>query len=295
MTYLASIIVQTYNHELTIEQCLRSLFVNADPSDCEILIHDDASTDRTREVISRVIGSWVGEVTLIYPEENRLSQGHFFIEEVLHQCRGQVVFWIEGDDFWLSESANRVERMSRALLENNHYAMVFSDTIKVDSVNGEVSRLLPKALKTELSSKQLAHLEYAYLNVGACCFRNKKIFFPHEFLASTCKDLWLPMLWSEHGGARYVGDAGELIYQYHGGGTWSGRPTEDRQVIKAIFAVQLMAYFLRCGMLDAIPKHLWRLEWLESLSNKKLVASAERLDLTGHAICSLDRTNTKFL
>lgn len=288
MSCIASIIVQAYNHERTIEQCLRSLFANADPLKCEIIIHDDASTDRTREVISSVVDAWGGEITLIYPEENRLSRGHFFIEEILHQCRGEVIFWIEGDDFWWAESENRVERMSQALLENDKYAMVFTDTVKVDSQNGKVSRLLPEALKTELSQRQLAHLEYAFLNVGACCFRNKKIVFPHEFFASTCKDLWLPMLWSEHGAARYVDDGGVLVYQYHGEGTWSGRSPEDRQVIKAIFATQIMAYFLRRGLLDAIPKHLWRLEGLKSLSNQNLAAFPKKLDLTGHAICSLD-------
>lgn len=284
MKYLATIIVTTYNHERTIKQCLESVFVNADPTKCEVLIHDDASTDNTRDVISRVTEGWSGKLSLIFPKENRSSRGQFFIEELINQSEGEVLFFIEGDDFWSTESEDRVEKMSNLVLRDERIAIAFTDTVKLDALSGTTSSLLPDILKKDLSSQQLARLEYAYLNIGACCFINRKVFFPHEFLGSTCKDLWMPLLWSPHGGAKYVSDGGVLVYRYDGGGTWSSKDPREKKLVKGIFASQLFAYYLRRGMLEALPNHYWRLEEIKSLASQDIVAPTGQLDLRAHCI-----------
>ena len=49
---LVSIGLMVYNHEAFIEDCLKSL-LQQDYPNMELIILDDASTDRSREIISR--------------------------------------------------------------------------------------------------------------------------------------------------------------------------------------------------------------------------------------------------
>jgi O-antigen biosynthesis protein len=49
--YTLSVIIPAYNAERTLDECLKSV-INAAPSEKEIILIDDASTDRTREIAS---------------------------------------------------------------------------------------------------------------------------------------------------------------------------------------------------------------------------------------------------
>jgi O-antigen biosynthesis protein len=51
LNYRISVIIPAFNAERTLDECLKSV-INASPSEKEIILVDDASTDRTREIAS---------------------------------------------------------------------------------------------------------------------------------------------------------------------------------------------------------------------------------------------------
>jgi len=89
-----SVLIDTYNHEKFIEQAITSVLEQDCPaSDCEILVVDDGSSDRTPELVRK----FAPRVTYL-PKQNG-GQASAFNYGIPH-CRGEVVAFLDGDDWW---------------------------------------------------------------------------------------------------------------------------------------------------------------------------------------------------
>ena len=108
---MVSICCLTYNHERYIGQALDS-FLRQDCSfGFEILIHDDASTDGTREIIDRYTKRYGDIIRPFYEEENQYSRGIRNLSGVYNfpRARGRYIAMCEGDDFWLDIKKLRIQ------------------------------------------------------------------------------------------------------------------------------------------------------------------------------------------
>jgi glycosyltransferase involved in cell wall biosynthesis len=100
---LVSICCITYNHENYIEDALRGFLVQKTNFPFEILIHDDASTDKTRGILKKYYSIYPNIIKLIIRDENQYSVTKFsFLEEIFTQCKGEYLAICEGDDYWTS-------------------------------------------------------------------------------------------------------------------------------------------------------------------------------------------------
>jgi glycosyltransferase involved in cell wall biosynthesis len=98
---VVSIVCTTYNHERYIESTIRG-FLSQDCSfPFEILIHDDASTDRTQAVIREWQQRYPSVIKPVLQTVNQKSQGVRPFELLLARARGGFVATCEGDDFWI--------------------------------------------------------------------------------------------------------------------------------------------------------------------------------------------------
>lgn len=92
----------TYNHAKYIRQCLDSLIEQKTNFSFEILIHDDASTDETTEIIKEYVSKYPELFIPIFEEENQYSKGNraILVQYMLPMARGKYIAVCEGDDFW---------------------------------------------------------------------------------------------------------------------------------------------------------------------------------------------------
>ena len=92
---MISVIVVTYNHEQTIARTLDSVLGQQCRWPIEIVIGEDCSTDRTRDICT--------DYAHQYPEQIRLFCNeridNYF--DCLLQCRGKYIADCAGDDFWI--------------------------------------------------------------------------------------------------------------------------------------------------------------------------------------------------
>lgn len=99
---LVSICCLTYNHEPFIRDALEGFLMQETTFPYEIVIYDDASTDRTQDIIR--------EYTLKYPDlirpmlqtENQYSKGITNPSGAFNfpRARGKYIAMCEGDDYW---------------------------------------------------------------------------------------------------------------------------------------------------------------------------------------------------
>lgn len=95
-----SVVCMTYNHEKYIAETIESFLMQQTDFEYEILIHDDASTDRTQEIIRQYEKKFPDIIKPIYQTENQFSQ-NVVVEYINHKrAQGKFIAFCEGDDFW---------------------------------------------------------------------------------------------------------------------------------------------------------------------------------------------------
>ncbi len=91
----------TYNHEKYIRDALEGFLMQQTNFSFEILIHDDASTDGTADIIREYEAKYPGIIKPIYQTENQYSKG-IDISATFNfpRVQGKYIALCEGDDFW---------------------------------------------------------------------------------------------------------------------------------------------------------------------------------------------------
>ena len=99
---LVSISCITYNHAPYIRQCLEGFITQKTNFAYEVLIHDDASTDGTSEIIQEYENKYPDIIKPIYESENQYHKGVPIGSEVWNvpRAQGKYIALCEGDDYW---------------------------------------------------------------------------------------------------------------------------------------------------------------------------------------------------
>lgn len=105
---MVSIVCNTYNHEQFIREALNGFIMQKTSFPYEVLIHDDASTDKTVAIVKEFEKKYPDIIKPFFQEENQYSKyaasGDPFV--FLEKCQysritGKYVAMCEGDDFWI--------------------------------------------------------------------------------------------------------------------------------------------------------------------------------------------------
>lgn len=98
---LVSICCLAYNHEPYIRQCLDGFMMQKTDFPFEVLIHDDASTDKTADIIREYEVKYPDIIKPIYQTENQYSKGvGIFKTYQFPSAKGKYMAFCEGDDYW---------------------------------------------------------------------------------------------------------------------------------------------------------------------------------------------------
>jgi len=108
-------LVDTYNHEAMIGEAIVSVLAQEFPaSEIEVLVVDDGSTDRTPEIVRQ----FAPRVRLI----RKANGGQASAFNVgIAEARGEIVAFLDGDDWW---SCNKVARVAQVFDANPEVGLV---------------------------------------------------------------------------------------------------------------------------------------------------------------------------
>ena len=100
---MVSVCCLVYNHEKYLRQCLDGFMMQKTNFKFEVLIHDDASTDGSSNIIREYELKYPEIIKPIYQTENQYSKGVKI--SWLYQyprAKGKYIALCEGDDYWIN-------------------------------------------------------------------------------------------------------------------------------------------------------------------------------------------------
>lgn len=91
-----------YNHEPYLRQCLDGFVMQKTNFRFEAIVHDDASTDGSAEIIREYAEKYPNIIKPIFETENQYSKRDGSIRRIMNaHTHGKYVALCEGDDYWI--------------------------------------------------------------------------------------------------------------------------------------------------------------------------------------------------
>lgn len=101
MQPLVSISCFSYNHEAFLEECLDGFIMQNTDFKFEVLIHDDASTDKSGEIIRSRAKNNTDVIKPLIQSENLFPKiGQEILKFNFNRAKGKYIAMCEGDDYW---------------------------------------------------------------------------------------------------------------------------------------------------------------------------------------------------
>ncbi len=243
---LASICTLTFNHADYLRQALDSLLEQVTDFPFEILIHDDASTDGTTEIVREYAAAYPAIVRTVIQEENQYSQtGILIAEKFLYPiAHGEFIAICEGDDYW--DDAAKLQKQVDFLRENPRYVITYGRAIAVNE-EGPLPGLVD-GLDRDASAEELRR--GVALNTLTVCFRNKIPPVHPDLLSARLSDMVQWSLLGAHGDGKFLDTVRPSYYRVHEGGIHSMVGLKQKRISTLITYNALAAYYFRTGEND---------------------------------------------
>ncbi|RLU05622.1 glycosyl transferase [Pseudomonas prosekii] len=119
-----SVVVSCYNQENYIEECLDSILAQEINFDCEIIVSDDCSTDRTQEILKSYSEKHPGKIELLLRRKNVGAALNY--HGVHKLATGDIVYHFDGDDVMLP---GKLQRQHDVFIADDSVNVVFHKAI----------------------------------------------------------------------------------------------------------------------------------------------------------------------
>ena len=132
-----SVLMTSFNHEPYIAEAIESALSQITSFEYEIIIFDDKSTDRSREIINEYQQKCPNKIRTIFPEENQYSKGKSSLcDFLIPAARGTYIAQLECDDCWTD--ANKLQRQYDFMESNASCALCSHSVELFDDSAGSV-------------------------------------------------------------------------------------------------------------------------------------------------------------
>lgn len=241
ITPLLSIVCHTFNQFNYLEETINGFLAQKTNFPFEILIHDDASTDGTIEIIKKYENLYPNQIKSILQTENKYSQNvNIWSEFTFPAAKGKYIAICEGDDYWTDE--NKLQKQVDFLEQNPEFVVCWTDYLNFNGTNFTENnfKIADKIFKIDFNN--LFH-PYCTLSLTTVF---KKEAMDIKLLSSLThfKDNSLYMILLRKGFGAFMNEK-TAVYRIHVGGVYS---------MKSAFFQRYSSYLNIKEMYDSIPE-----------------------------------------
>jgi len=228
---VASILCITYNHAQFIRRCLESLVSQQCSFPFEIIIHDDASTDGTQEVIKEFHQKHPDLIKPILQKENKWSKNPGVIDVLYNnpQAKGKYIALCEGDDFWIEH--DKLQKQVDILENHPECTITCGSYLQIDDGKEQVVLQKKWLIENREDEKgrvfELEDLKHSFfIKTSTTLFRNLPVLFEQFKKYELCLDMHMFYLLLRAGKGYY---SKEILagYNIHQEGVYSGSHQQE--------------------------------------------------------------------
>ena len=251
---LVSVMCITFNHEHYIEQAIQGFLIQETNFPFEIIIHDDASTDKTSKIVHEYANKYPEIIRPIFQNENQYSQGKKPPSIVVPQCKGKYIAVCEGDDFWTDEKKLQIQ--VDFLEDNPDYVISGHDAFIIDEDGNHIKdSKLPNNHKRDYSGEELI-MDKAWILTMSWVYRNIiKDYAPERNMVKNGDNFFISII-GHYGKSKYHPEIKPAGYHVHPGGIWSMLSDQDKRDSKINTWFWIYRYYTRIGE-EKYAKHFW--------------------------------------
>ncbi|MFS1439387.1 glycosyltransferase [Shewanella sp. 10N.286.48.A6] len=217
-----SVVCLTYNHAEYVSKMLRSIIEQDTNFKYEIIIHDDASTDGTAELIKDFEKEYPELIQTILLDNNIFQQGLTLTPyfNALLKCRGKYIAFCEGDDYW--SLSTKLQEQHDFLEKNKTISAHIFDASAENEFGDSVysSKLSIAGVPPGFMDRDRLEQKFCMLPLTTMYRKPEQIEFKRYYNKCITGDKLIQLLVSQSGGA-FIDSKVVAIYRVHSGGIWS--------------------------------------------------------------------------
>lgn len=266
---MVSIICLAYNQARYIRQCLDGFVMQKTNFRYEIIIHDDASTDGTADIIREYESEYPELFVPIYQTTNQYSKGISIGKTFMYPlAKGKYIAECEGDDYWtdpykLQKQVDFMESHPDYVMCSHRFNQYIEDKKLLEEDDDKDFQGADYDLKNLIGGKWLTQ-------TLTLMFRRSALDLQHFESYGMSMDIILLYELLRNGKGYCLPDI-MAVYRYHGGGVWSEVSLNQRRLVEfkarlAIYDVErsdMAAMFLLYQFAKAMSRtwmlHQWKL------------------------------------
>ena len=219
---VVSIQCLTYNHAPYIRQCLNGFVMQKTNFRFEAIVHDDASTDGTQNIIREYEKKYPDIIKPIYQKENQYSKGipGRITNIVNAHCKGKYIAICEGDDYWTDPY--KLQKQIDFLETHSDYTMCYHavNYVSDDIVIGNDKRFENEC---DVSTEQMIEGGGGFCATCSLVFKKQCFYdFPNFRKAANIGDWPLQILLSIRGKVHFFPEI-MGVYRKNIPGSWTSR------------------------------------------------------------------------
>lgn len=139
---MVSIRCLTYNHAPYIRRCLDGFVMQKTNFRFQAIVHDDASTDGTTEILREYAEKFPDIIIPMYEKENRWSKHDGTLLTIMYPLlTGKYLAHCEGDDFW--SDPYKLQKQVDFMEKNPEFVLIYSDYDIVDQDSKSIKSRKP--------------------------------------------------------------------------------------------------------------------------------------------------------
>lgn len=195
MSIVLSISCITYNHAPYIRECLDSFLMQKTTFPIEVVIHDDCSTDGTKEIIEEYATKYPDIIFPMFQTENQYSKGvrGMMARFNFPRCRGKYIALCEGDDYWTDPF--KLQKQVNFLEANPDYVGCFHKIKVLLEANLFDDEVIEQRFEKVENKNKVTRLDLFeqgnFIHTCSFLFRNKPIVLSNEMVMSPVGDIML--------------------------------------------------------------------------------------------------------
>lgn len=229
---VVSICCITYNHENYIAEALDSFLMQETDFPFEVIVRDDASPDKTAEIIREYESKYPNIIKPIYEKENGYQKGIKASPVTFGKAKGEYIALCEGDDYWTDAKKLQVQIDEMKKYPEVDFSFHLASTI--DNFNIEAQPKLQKRNRF-YSTKDIITANFHLIQTNTIVFKKKNLeSLNYDLIAkSPVGDVWIRVNASIPNGALFINKI-MSTYRIHSQGSWSESMQEENKFIKYI-------------------------------------------------------------